>query len=258
MALHLLLKGELNQQGGCMRVLNLSLALALFGLGACSSIGQKKNTEETASVNKVMTPQITHERVNRFIQDWPDTAKSAAHTMVAKYGLPQEITPTRLVWEDNRPFRSTIVHREEITHNFPFPHADVLEQVVKYRVPVGKSEKLQRFDGSLVYDRTKGELTSHCDREETNIIALNLADEVVRGLRNVDNARKEFARVAQEYRAGNAHNITNTLMFNPGSETGDADMSIREFPDVKGGIEAEEAKDVDEAQGTMESDNLEI
>lgn len=241
-----------------MSVLKISLGLAMLGLISCSSMDKKEKQQETVSVNKIMTPQITHERVNRFILDWPPTAKLAAHTIISKYGLPQELTPTKLIWEDNRPFRATIVHREEIPHNFPFPHADVLEQVVKYRVPDGKAEKLQRFDGSLVIDRTKGELGSNCDREETNILALNLADEVIRGRRTVEETREKFAKTSQEFRAGNSHNITNTLMFNPGSETADADMTIKKFQGGKETIEAEEAKDVDEAQGTLESENLEL
>jgi hypothetical protein len=39
-------------------------------------------------------------------------------------------------------WKRTIVYRDEVPHNFPKPHTDVLEQFVDYKVPVGK------FDGT--------------------------------------------------------------------------------------------------------------
>lgn len=241
-----------------MNSLKIILGLSLLSsLVSCSSSKKAKPEETTAKVNKVMGPEITHERVNRFIESWPTTSKAAAHSMISKYGVPQEITPTMLIWNDNRPFKRTIVHKEEITHNFPFPHADVLEQVVNYRVPANKMERLQRLNGSISFERTTGELTAHCDREETNLISLNLADAVIRGVKSVDKARTEFAKSSQNFMTGNSSNITNTLMFNPSSETADADMAIRWFKGKKGSYEAEEAREADKAQGSLESDNLE-
>src|SRR5690606_36221215 len=152
--------------------------------------------------------------------------KHAANSMVSKYGLPQEASENLLVWENTAPFKRTKVYKDEVTHNFPAPHSDVLAQVIDYRIPEEKVAELIRFDGSLVYDGTKGELTARSDKEEMNILAFNLADEIIKGRKEVEEARMEYARSASAFSMGNTNQYTNALMLTPASETADADMAI--------------------------------
>jgi len=70
------------------------------------------------------------------VDNWPETAKKAAKAMMDKYGDPDEQTPSMLMWKDTGPFTHTIVYKEEIQHDFPMPHKDVLEQFINYDVPV--------------------------------------------------------------------------------------------------------------------------
>lgn len=232
----------------------LTLGAAL--LVGCSSAEKKKETNEIAGLEDESheTMFISHENVSKLIEDWPDTSKAAANSMVSKYGLPQEASQNLLVWNDTAPFKRTKVYKEEVTHNFPFPHYDVLAQVIEYRVPEEKVDELVKFNGSLLYDRTKGELTARGDKEEINTLALNLADEIIKGKKTVEEARLEFARSASAFSMGNTNQYTSALMFTPASETADADYAIdlKTGNVLRGGMEAQESREAQEAQKALE------
>jgi hypothetical protein len=134
--------------------------------------------------------------VEQLIDDWPDTARTAARTILERYGLPHEATRNRLIWHGNGPWKRTVITREEVPHNFPKPHKDVLEQFVDYHVPPDKADELAAFDGSVIVERTKGELSARCDKEEMNFLALNLSHDVVTGRRTVDEARRAYTEKA--------------------------------------------------------------
>ena len=150
-----------------------------------------------------------------LIRDWPQAAKGAAEEMLRKYGVPQEATATHLRWQDNRPWTRTVVHRAAVEHDFPAKHMDALEQVVPYRVPLNFFEALATFNGSLVADRTRGELTARCDREETNILALNLAHDIIRGQKTVAQAREAMGAGLREVGAGRIPDDARELRLGP-------------------------------------------
>lgn len=79
--------------------------------------------------------------IGEILKVWPNIAKTAALTMIQKYGPPDEACSGRLVWHNNGPWRRTVVYAEEVKHNFPTPHHDVLEQYIPYRLPVGKFDE---------------------------------------------------------------------------------------------------------------------
>ena len=131
----------------------------------------------------------------------------------------------RLVWQGNGPWKRTVVTKEETTHAFPLPHKDVLEQVINYRVPPDKFDDLARFDGSITVDRTKGELAAHCDKEESNLVALNLANDVITGQKSVEQARYYFARALRDLMAGKRDPYAQKLRFSQQERTADADQT---------------------------------
>ncbi|KAA6435936.1 hypothetical protein FOE74_07635 [Rufibacter glacialis] len=131
--------------------------------------------------------------VNAITQDWPAMSRKSAEQMTQKYGPPNEAIPSRLIWYNNGPWKRTIVYRDEIPHNFPQPHSDTLEQVIDYQVPVEKFTELAKFDGSVVVERTKGEVSARCDMEAANILALNLMHEIVTGTLTAEQAREKYS-----------------------------------------------------------------
>lgn len=129
------------------------------------------------------------------ISHWPAAARRAARAVMSRYGQPNEVTDSQMIWLYNSPWKRTVVHRDSTPHNTPYPHVDVLAQTVEYRVPPGRISELAQFNGSLVVDATREELTAHCDREATNCMVLNLAHDIVIGRRTVEEAQDALHRM---------------------------------------------------------------
>jgi hypothetical protein len=171
--------------------------------------------------------QVDLATVNSILGTWPDVSRQAAKTTINNYGLPNEASATRLIWHNNGPWKRTVIYAEEVAHEFPMPHHDVLEQYIPYRVPVDKFNALAAFDGSVLVDRTKGEISARCEGEEANFLALNLAHEIVSGSKDVETARRAYGEAMQARRAGNPPETMQKLMFDvPADDTGERDRAI--------------------------------
>jgi sporulation protein YlmC with PRC-barrel domain len=153
--------------------------------------------------------------VNAVISNWPQAAQQAAQQMIQKYGQPDGVTPSMLTWTNKGQWARIIAFRDEVQHNFPMPHKDVLEESVYYKVPADKIDELSQFDGSVIVYRTDGLLSARCDSEPMNILALNLANDIVTGKRSADEARSILAQTAQQYQQGQSSQMTQQLQFQP-------------------------------------------
>ncbi|HET9494615.1 MAG TPA: hypothetical protein VFR15_10320 [Chloroflexia bacterium] len=123
--------------------------------------------------------------------------------------------------------KRTIIYRDEVPHNFPKPHTDLLEQFIDYQVPVDKYDDLAAYDGSVVPERTKGEISARCDMEEMNFLALNLAHDIVTGARSVEDARQYYADTAVAFMMDRPAPYTEGLRFKPpAGETADTDETM--------------------------------
>lgn len=155
-----------------------------------------------------------------MIQSWPTESRTAAENMIAKYGQPQEFTSSKLMWHDVGQFKHVSVEKEGVDHQFPKAHKGVLKQVISYKVPADKMDELAQFNGSLIVDRTKGELASRSDREEANFIALNLADEIIKGKTDPTKARDTLARAVSQLPASGSKTAGSSS-----SKQGDGDLA---------------------------------
>jgi hypothetical protein len=154
-------------------------------------------------------------RVATVIRDWPKPSQNAAQEMMRKYGPPQEATATLLIWQGNSPWKRTLVHKSPVEHDFPLKHMDVLEQVADYRVPLNLFSPLATFDGSVVANRTRGEVSASGDTEATNIMALNLADDIVQGKKTVEQARDAMGAAARDLAGGRTSQDAKELRLPP-------------------------------------------
>jgi hypothetical protein len=174
-----------------------------------------------------VTTKVDQSTLDRFLADWPETPKKVATKVIDKYGLPNEATYTRLIWYNTGPWKRTIIYRDEVPHNFPKPHTDLLEQFIDYQVPVDKFDDLAAYDGSVIPERTKGEISARCDMEEMNFLALNLAHEIITGQKTVDEARKTYAETATAFMTGTSSPYTQGLRFETArGRTTDADQMV--------------------------------
>lgn len=191
---------RLHRTAGVVAALGMAAALAVAGPGDKPARGD----------------------VDKLIGGWPATPKKVAQETIAKYGPPHEATATMLVWHGNGPWKHTILSREEIPHDFPKAHTDLLEQAIDYRAPVDKYDELAAYDGSVIVERTKGEISARCDKEEMNFLALNLANDVATGKRSVEQARDFYAKTAMAFMQGKKDPYTQGLQFTV-SRSGTAD-----------------------------------
>lgn len=163
---------------------------------------------------------------DQVIAGWSESAKTAAQAMITKYGQPDGVTNTRLIWQNKGPWREIIAYRDEIPHNFPKPHKDSLEQVINYHVKPGKLDDIAKYDGSVIVERTKGTIAARCDKEPMNFLALNLANDVFTGKKSVHEARKFYAETAMATMKGEMPPYTQRLQFEPVPSGGDPDESM--------------------------------
>lgn len=165
--------------------------------------------------------------VEAIIADWPKMSQKGANEIMGKYGLPNEATPSRLIWFNTGPWKRTIVNRDEIPHNFPQPHSDVIEQFIDYHVPPEKFTELAHFDGSVIVERTKGEVSARCDMEAANILAINLMHEIVTGKRTVEEARQFYSETSAAYVLNRPAPYAEAFQFPlPQEDTKDTDKTI--------------------------------
>lgn len=195
------------------------LETAVTGTVAAQEIEAGGNDGERATQ---MVADMSH--VQTIIQNWLPMPKKAAEQTIEKYGAPNEALESRLIWYNNGAWKRTIVYRDEVLHNFPSPHTDVIEQFIDYQVPPEKFSELAAFDGSVIVERTKGEVSARCDMEAANILALNLMHDIVTGKCDAEKARKIYSEVTGAYILNQRADYAEKLQFDvPTSDTADAD-----------------------------------
>ncbi len=141
--------------------------------------------------NAMMEP--SKESALAVLKGWQETPRKTGEAIIDKYGPPNEMTATRMVWLNNGPWKWSILTNDPTPHHFPVKHEDVLEQAISYDIPADKVDELANYDGSVVANRTQGELSARCDKEAANFLALNLANDVATGAKSVDDARDYYS-----------------------------------------------------------------
>lgn len=201
-------------------------------LVAVTACGHKKDSKKKHEANRqdlsaVISEPVSQEVLEEITAKWPAPSKEAITAMKTKYGNPSSVTEDMVVWNQTEPFSRTVVYKEQINHLFPVQHTDVLMQTVSYRVPLDKVGRLAEFDGSLIIDRTKGTISARNNKEEMNILALNLADKIIRGEISVEQARREYKSNAEAILAGRSNPLVSKLRFKSSGNTSDPDTLMQ-------------------------------
>ena len=142
---------------------------------------------------------------------WPEHSRVLAEAIVARYGTPDVVEASRLSWSGRRPWVALIVYRDAVDSDRP----NGLQQSVSYEVPVRKWRALAAFDRGVEYDPVKRELVARSDSESTNLLALNLADEMIRGRRTAADARDFYDKTLSLAYSGKSSSYTRRLHFVP-------------------------------------------
>jgi hypothetical protein len=159
--------------------------------------------------------------VRKHLAGWPQRTQRLGAQLVTKYGPPKDVSERQVTWYENGPWKRTTLYKEEITHNFANVHQDVLEQTINYRVPLDKVAALATYNGSVVVSRTRGEISSSSDSEDTNFLALNVADDIVRGERDVEQGMAHYAQLIRAKMIKEPERDLQGLKFTPPRSSAD-------------------------------------
>jgi hypothetical protein len=170
---------------------------------------------------------------SEMIQSWPEDSKEAAQIVLDTYGEPAEVTATQFIWHQAGAWKRVVATKAFWPHDFPAPHIDCVETFLDYRVPPEKFTELAEFDGSVMVDRTAGEISTRCHDEQANNPALNLVNDIVTGTKTVGEARTYYAKEFADARRKNPTPYMDKLHFTPGSNTGDPDERVLSDQDLQ-------------------------
>lgn len=191
-----------------------------------NATGGTASTEDSANVQTEAKNKEAVDKAASLTSGWPESSALAAKDMIAKYGNPTETTSESLIWRNFAPFKAIIVHKAVYSHRFPLLHQNSLEHVVDYKAPMNKIDDVWRYNGSIVLNRTKGEMSSFADNEAMNILALNLAHNVLTGRMGSEAARVTYGKETLNFMNGNKTAYTQVLNFGTQFETADPGQSV--------------------------------
>lgn len=175
------------------------------------------------------------------MKGWSEDAKEAAQLVIDKYGEPDEFTDSVLIWNAPGPWKRIVASRDPDPHNFPAPHKDSVESFLQHTIPTEKIGDVAEFDGSVVVNRTRGELSARCHDEEANTLALNLTRDIVEGKKTVAEAREYYAHEFLAYRREEPTPYMDGLRFDTDGGR-DADQRVLSDRDLEQAVEAGKAK----------------
>ncbi len=166
-----------------------------------------------------------------ILAGWPEEAREAAGLVVKQYGEPHEATESALTWHGVGSWKRIVAQRAFWQHTFPAPHTDSVETFVDYRVPPEMFTPLAQFDGSVMVERTSGEVSARCHDEQANSLALNLMHDIVTSQKTADEARDYYATEFLDARRKQPTPYMDKLNFTSASSAAAADPDERVLSD---------------------------
>jgi hypothetical protein len=184
-----------------------------------------------------------------IIRGWPKESREAAQLVIDKYGEPDEATDSQLIWRKCGEWKRIVASKTFWQHDFPAPHQDSVESFIDYRVPPERFSDLAVFDGSVIAERTAGEISARCHDEEANRLALNRSHDIVTGAKTVQEARDYYAKEFLDYRRKRPTPYMEKLRFTPESGgTADQDRRVLSDEDLSQAVEEGKREELTHAE----------
>lgn len=146
------------------------------------------------------------------VGQWSNVSSLAARRMIEEYGVPDEVHYGRIVWNNNGPWKRTVV-RDIRPAYVEGDELGVVEQAVEYTLAPVQEKALTPFAKKASYNARTGELASKSDREELNFLTLNLIDDVAKGVQAPAQARDSYVRLQSLEEAGKSSDYLTGLRF---------------------------------------------
>lgn len=188
--------------------LKIIIAVTLIAIAAAAITDYSVNGKAKASTTGKVITSPDHDMTG-----WSNASMMAVQMMKKQYGEPNEKTATMMMWHNTGQWSHTVVYAKEFKHDFPMPHTDVMEQWINYNVPPAKFTELAMYDGSVTCNRTNGTISARCDKEGANFLAINLANDIITGKKDVKSARDFYATSVKEFINGGKPAYMQKLQF---------------------------------------------
>ena len=160
------------------------------------------------------------------LNKWSKDSSEAAQLVIDMYGVPDEVSGSTMTWHKPGEWKRIIAYKDTDKHNFPAPHIDCVESFIDYQVSIDKVTDLIIFDGSVVVNRTRGEMSARCHDIEANRLALNLAHDIINSVKTIAEARNYYAKEFIGYRKKEPTPYMDKLQFKPVKLGGDPDKRV--------------------------------
>ena len=189
------------------------------------------------------------------LKSWPEASQMAVKEITGKYGNADVMGEEVFMWMNKGPWKIICINKQESKHSFPVEHTDMMMQCISHKVPTDKYDDLAKFDGSVTVDRTQGLLSARCDMEANNMLALNLAHDIITGKKTVVQARKAYGDIVKEKMNGGNPEYMQKLTFTSEDNSADADINTTGLTkaDVTNGSKANMKKSTAEAQENIDN-----
>lgn len=192
-------------------IISIAITVILIAAAAITEIDYPEKTKAYETEKIVITSS------HPDMAGWSDASKMAVAMMKEEYGEPTSVTSEMMMWENTGQWKRTVIYSKEYEHNFPLPHVDVMQQWIDYKVPAEKFSELAEYDGSVVVNRTNGEMSARCDLEGANFLAINIAHDVIEGTKDAQDARDYYAKSIKEMINGDKPAYMQKLQFDVAS-----------------------------------------
>jgi hypothetical protein len=196
------------------------ICLILTGLISTAALAQKTPVR--------LAPDTLAYESKNVVADtssWPVASRMAVKEITEKYGKPDGVTAEEFIWLNKGVWKKICITKSESKHSFPIEHTDMMTTVINYKVPHDKMDDLGKFDGSVTFDRTQGTLSARCDQEGNNLLAINLANDIITGKKTVDQARTAYGNIVKEKMSGANPAYMQKLSFTTETNTTDPDKN---------------------------------
>ena len=187
--------------------------LARFSVAVIAAVAMLALVSDQGA--RAPVPRRTSSAVPAAAEDvlsrWPEKPRALARLMVETYGAPDELVASQVSWSGRSPWRRIVVFRDPD----PAGRRDHLLETVAYgAAPMDHHWRdLAAFGRGASYDPATGELSARTDSQETNYLALNLADEVLRGRRSARDAQDFYDAASNLSTAGKSSPYMQGLLF---------------------------------------------
>src|SRR6185436_7083073 len=107
-----------------------------------------------------------------------------------------------LTWLGRGPGKRTTGHRDDVSQDLPGDDWNLLEQSAAYPVGTKAMEALKQLRVGVGVAPEGGEIIAISESEETNFLAVNVAADLLKGERFLDDARDFYYRQRDLWNAG--------------------------------------------------------